>query len=171
MGVLDSVVGVDPGLSGGLTHALNKMDSGLSILSSIAMPVVTDVKNKKKKQFCRREIKQFLEKASPQIVIIEKVGAMPKQGVTSMFNFGYGAGLIEGICVGLGIPVIFVSPQAWQSKILADIPKTLSNKGSTIYCQRAFPDRDWRKNYRSRVLHDGMTDSACIAIYGLTKDY
>jgi crossover junction endodeoxyribonuclease RuvC len=48
------------------------------------------------------------------LAIIEAVGAMPKQGVTSMFRFGYAAGQLAGLVVGLGLPVHFTTPQAWQ---------------------------------------------------------
>jgi crossover junction endodeoxyribonuclease RuvC len=45
---------------------------------------------------------------------IEKVNAMPGQGVTSMFRFGYAAGAVYGLVVAHGIPVTFVTPQQWQ---------------------------------------------------------
>jgi crossover junction endodeoxyribonuclease RuvC len=45
---------------------------------------------------------------------IERVGAMPKQGVTSMFRFGEAAGAIYGLLVGLRLPVTFVAPRQWQ---------------------------------------------------------
>ena len=35
---------------------------------------------------------------------IEKVGPMPKQGVTSMFRFGVSFGAIQGIVAAMGIP-------------------------------------------------------------------
>lgn len=45
---------------------------------------------------------------------LEKVGAMPGQGVSSMFNFGVSAGFIRGILVACGVPFQFVTPQTWQ---------------------------------------------------------
>lgn len=45
---------------------------------------------------------------------VEKVGPMPKQGVTSMFRFGVSFGGIQGIVVALGIPLTLVRPQTWQ---------------------------------------------------------
>jgi crossover junction endodeoxyribonuclease RuvC len=42
--------------------------------------------------------------------VIEQVTAMPKQGVTSMFRFGYSSGGIYGAVVALGLPVSFVRP-------------------------------------------------------------
>lgn len=45
---------------------------------------------------------------------IEKVGAMPGQGVTSMFNFGHAAGALEGCVAAMGLPLSHITPQAWK---------------------------------------------------------
>lgn len=45
---------------------------------------------------------------------LEQVGAMPGQGVSSMFTFGHAAGVVEGILQGLFIPYSLVTPQAWK---------------------------------------------------------
>ncbi|NTE96724.1 hypothetical protein [Agrobacterium tumefaciens] len=45
---------------------------------------------------------------------LERVGAMPKQGVSSTFTFGHAAGLVEGVVTGAGIPLTLVTPQAWK---------------------------------------------------------
>lgn len=45
---------------------------------------------------------------------IEKVGAMPGQGVTGMFSFGHSTGLVEGVVTALEIPITLVTPQAWK---------------------------------------------------------
>src|SRR5690625_4845267 len=45
---------------------------------------------------------------------IEQVGAMPGQGVTSMFSFGENFGWWQGLLIGLDIPFIRVRPQEWQ---------------------------------------------------------
>lgn len=162
-----SIVGVDPGLSGGLSHVIQTPSGQLGIVSSIPTPTFDDGK---KRQFDRSAIMRWLARANPEKVFIEKVGAMPKQGVASMFNFGYGAGLIEGICLGLGFPVEFVTPQAWQSEVLKGYPKTEKGKSSILYCSRAFPSHDWRASEKHRVPHDGKTDSTCIAIYGISEN-
>lgn len=47
---------------------------------------------------------------------LEQVGAMPGQGVSSMFTFGHAAGLVEGVVTGGGIPITLVTPQAWKKK-------------------------------------------------------
>lgn len=48
--------------------------------------------------------------------LIEQVGAMPGQGVTSMFNFGQQFGLLQGLLLALQIPFERIRPQQWQQK-------------------------------------------------------
>jgi len=45
---------------------------------------------------------------------IEKVGAMPKQGVSSTFKFGRNYGFLRGLLIALKIPFEEVTPQKWQ---------------------------------------------------------
>jgi len=47
-------------------------------------------------------------------VIIEDVHAMPKQGVTSSFNFGMSKGLIVGVVVASNLGFEYVSPNKWK---------------------------------------------------------
>lgn len=49
-------------------------------------------------------------------VAIEKVGAMPKQGVNSMFSFGHSAGVAEGVARALGLSVVMISPADWKRR-------------------------------------------------------
>jgi crossover junction endodeoxyribonuclease RuvC len=50
----------------------------------------------------------------PDLAIIEKVGARPGQGVSSMFRFGQSFGTIIGVVAALQIPVRFVTPGRWK---------------------------------------------------------
>jgi crossover junction endodeoxyribonuclease RuvC len=48
---------------------------------------------------------------------LERVGAFPGQGVSSMFKFGQSAGFLEGLLVALRIPYALVGPSVWQTKM------------------------------------------------------
>lgn len=50
----------------------------------------------------------------PDMMIIERVGAMPKQGVSSTFKFGKAYGVAIGVVAALKIPVHFVTPGTWK---------------------------------------------------------
>jgi crossover junction endodeoxyribonuclease RuvC len=51
-----------------------------------------------------------LEQMCPDVAVIERVGAMPKQGTASTFKFGTGYGILFGVAAALKIPVHFVAP-------------------------------------------------------------
>ncbi|KKL94604.1 hypothetical protein LCGC14_1863010 [marine sediment metagenome] len=68
---------------------------------------------------------------------VERAQAMPKQGVTSMFNYGKGFGLWLGLLVGIGIPYTLVTPQRWKKIMLSDMAK---DKGaSMLRAKQLFP--------------------------------
>jgi len=48
------------------------------------------------------------------MVVVEKVGASPRGGTASMFNFGMSYGIILGAAAGCGAEVITVTPQMWK---------------------------------------------------------
>ena len=48
------------------------------------------------------------------VAVVERVGAMPKQGVVSTFRFGYAAGIIQGVLAANGVPIHYVSPPVWK---------------------------------------------------------
>jgi crossover junction endodeoxyribonuclease RuvC len=54
---------------------------------------------------------------------LEKVTAMPKQGVASSFDFGQTFGVIIGALYSLGIPFSFVTPSKWKSEVFDSSPR------------------------------------------------
>ena len=108
------IIGIDPGISGSICF----LDNG-KILDVIEMPIMTDGKKNKKQvngsqvyNEVTKRIKQF-EKNQIRVVI-ERVSAMPGQGVTSMFNFGQSFGILKGICTAMQLPMYFVRPAKWK---------------------------------------------------------
>ena len=53
----------------------------------------------------------------PCFAVVEKVNAMPKQGVTSMFKFGESYGMIQGLLISLHVPFERVVPLVWQREM------------------------------------------------------
>lgn len=53
----------------------------------------------------------------PIRVQIERVSAMPGQGVSSMFRFGEGYGAVQGIVAAHGLPITFIGPQEWKKPL------------------------------------------------------
>ena len=47
-------------------------------------------------------------------LVVERVHAMPQQGVSSTFKFGMGCGIIHGVAGALRLPVTLVTPTQWK---------------------------------------------------------
>lgn len=105
------VIGIDPGVSGAIV-----------VLQSATCPFPVDwlrmptVKQGKSSRVDAAAVARFLEDFDCGHAYIEQVGAMPGQGVTSMFTFGHAAGVVEGVVVGQMIPVTKVTPQGWKKR-------------------------------------------------------
>ena len=106
------IIGIDPGLSGGIAILENN-----KVLSIFDMPVMAEGK-KNKRQLNSAQlvviIKENIKSNEDVVVIVEQVNAMPGQGVTSMFNFGQTFGAIKGVCAALELPIFFVRPAKWK---------------------------------------------------------
>lgn len=103
------IIGIDPGCSGAIVLITNSGE----YVAHLEMPTV---KNGKSSRVNGAVIADFLDRKATGHVhaYIEKVGAMPGQGVTSMFTFGHAAGIVEGVIAGAMIPYTFITPQAWK---------------------------------------------------------
>jgi len=101
--------------------------------------------------------------AARQYVALEKVHAMPGQGVTSMFSFGTGWGIWQGILAALEIPYILVTPQQWQKTICAGLSGDSEARAQQA-AQMQIPKLNLRPG-RCRKPHDGVAAAACLALY------
>lgn len=89
------------------------------------------------------------------VATIEKVHAMPKQGVTSSFTFGKNYGFLIGLLTAVQIPYKFVTPQQWQKGMQC---LTKGNKNvSKAAAQRLWPT--------IKITH-AIADALLIAEYG-----
>lgn len=101
------IVGIDPGLEG--AYALFDVDSGYIQLGDL--PTSGD---KTKRQIEGAILRDILTCHQVEAVIVELVGAMPKQGISSTFRFGQATGEVLGVVKGMRLPLWRVTPQAWK---------------------------------------------------------
>ena len=94
--------------------------------------------------------------------MVEKVGAMPGQGVVSMFTFGEGYGYIQGVLEANKIPYELVPPQKWKKEFSITKDKNLS----IDVAKRLFPDVNLKATPKSKKNHDGMAEALLMAEYG-----
>ena len=97
--------------------------------------------------------------------MVEKVSAMPKQGVTSMFRFGDVFGQIKGVLTVHRCRWDLVRPHVWM-KVIHQGPTKGDTKGKSIaIAKRLFPEQDFLANKRCRTPHTGIVDALLIAEY------
>jgi crossover junction endodeoxyribonuclease RuvC len=102
------------------------------------------------------------------VVALERVSAMPDQGVTSMFNFGVGWGIWRGVVAASGAASILVAPQTWKKALMQGAAKT--KEASVDVAQRWYPDAAARLvGPRGRKL-SGRADAILLARYASLVD-
>lgn len=110
--------------------------------------------------------------------VIEDVHAIFGSAAKSTFEFGFGAGLLEGCLVSLNIPYTKIQPKVWQKEMFQGIPEIRkpNTKGdkkgaletkqmALLAAKRIFPDVDLRATTRSKNPHDGIVDALLMAEY------
>ncbi len=161
------VVGVDPGLKGAIAFEyhdgmivqplpINKVQVGKKIRSEID---VVDA---------HASITAALKSGYEMIAYIEKVHAMPGQGVTSMFNFGKGYGEIRTTLKLVMNKVVDVEPRTWQ-KALFGAGKH-SKEDSIALAKELYPNVDLKRSPRCTSDSDGLAEAILLAHYGTLKE-
>lgn len=70
---------------------------------------------------------------SKGVAVIEKVGAMPRQGVVSTFKFGTNYGVWQGILKTLRIPFVFCTPTKWQKEVYESTQKEYKTTNKPVF--------------------------------------
>jgi crossover junction endodeoxyribonuclease RuvC len=107
-----------------------------------------------------------LTQMRPTLAVIERVGAMPKQGVSSTFKFGQAYGAVRGAVQALGISHVLVTPATWKRHFRLDADK----ERSRALALRYWPTGD---SFRRKMDH-GRAEAALLARYGaevVLKEY
>ncbi len=113
-------LGIDPGLSGAIA-LLNEREL-IEVIDLPTMPVGKGegrVKNQINAAAFAQSLNALLVRVEPQndgepTVYIEKVGAMPDQGIAGAFSLGDTVGCLRGVVTALGLPIQWVTPQSWK---------------------------------------------------------
>ena len=132
------VIGIDPGKDGGIACI-----AGNTLLDAIPMPGT------------EAEIADWLRERDHCTVYLEKVHAMPKQGVSSVFTFGQSYGFLRGCLSALAMRWELVTPQKWQKSLgcLSGGDKNVTKAAAS----RLFP--------HVKMTHK-IADACLIAEYG-----
>jgi crossover junction endodeoxyribonuclease RuvC len=154
-------IGLDPGSTGAMAAVNNEgelLEWGRFPLVKVGNKKVLDIQG----------ISVWIEERGINMgvrVTVEKVHAMPGQGVTSMFSFGRSFGILEGIVISQNLPIQYAAPQAWQKVMLAGKPR---GKGATKTSAVAAACELWPQLHKTLKVKAawGVADAALIAEYG-----
>lgn len=138
-------IGIDPGKKG-----------AMAIISGDGISVYAFDETAYNSQFA-----EIVKKGDGVRCCLEHVGAMPGQGVTSMFSFGDNFGFIRGLLTAHNIPYELVRPQKWKKEYSITADK---NSAITV-CSRLFPDVSLLPTSRCRKPSDGFAEALLMAEY------
>lgn len=145
-------IGIDPGISG----AIALLTPQKELIETHFMPIM---KLGKANRVNAADLARILRMAGRGYAIVERVSAMPGQGVVSMFSFGHAAGVAEAVLATLGIPYELVTPQRWKRHFgLIGLEKDAS---------RAKAIQLYPKASLSRKKDVGIADAILLARYGV----
>jgi crossover junction endodeoxyribonuclease RuvC len=160
------IMGCDPGLSGAVAGLWINDSWGIDGLRVDDMPTMVIKSGKKEQQHISAAGLAALIKDYGRVssATVELVGAMPGQGVTSMFRFGYAAGLLHGCLGACGVPVETITPQEWKRmvRLIGE-----NKDASRFRAQQLFPDY---AGLFARVKDNGRADAVLIAFSAYLKE-
>lgn len=145
------IIGIDPGKNGGICI----LSEDGKVQELVKMPATPE------------DLYIFLsEHTRGTVCYLEKVGGMPGNGGSAMFNFGKGYGNIEMALIACGIKTVTVTPQKWQKHY---------QLGSSSSCSHT----EWKNKLKAKAQqlfpHLGKKitlvtcDALLIAEYGRTR--
>ena len=105
------ILGVDPGIRGGLAIVSINDGAAPQLVDAIDIPIA-GVGAKERVDVLA--IRTWITAHQPQHALIERAQAMPKQGASSGFKYGRAAGAIEAVLTCCEIPMSIVEPTAWK---------------------------------------------------------
>jgi hypothetical protein len=153
-------IGIDPGLSGGIAIIYAGTDMDVQVYPMPMAGKDLDLTRLAQILRCGWPVDMAKEMV---VAVVENVHAMPGQGVTSMFKFGFVTGAVHGVLATLGIPRYLVAPQTWKKKILADTAK--DKQAAIDWCSRVYSGVSLLETPRCKKAHSGMADALAMAEY------
>ena len=151
------IIGIDPGLTGAVAF--------LTKGNSLRVHDLPTMLINKRKQIDAEKFHLIVEPYDRDNwktinVLIEDVAAMPVQGVTSTFRFGYGAGVLFGVLSTISsFNVIKTKPAVWKSAL----GLTSNKKDSLTLARKLFPEQ---ADLFKRAKDDGRAEAALLAHFG-----
>ena len=154
---MSTVLGVDPGISGGLAIVEITDRAAPVLVECIDIPVVG---TGAKERVDVTAICNFIDRHKPIRAPIERAQAMPKQGASSGFKYGRAVGAIEAAITLCAVPVEIIEPSAWKK--FWKLPGKDKESGR----QKALQLFPAAHAALARKKDHGRAEASLIALYG-----
>jgi len=141
-------VGIDPGVTGAIALITEQM--------------VCFVKDFEDANITAEWFEFFKSLTDIQWVAIERVHAMPKQGVSSTFKFGTNFGIHLGIVASFKLPLLLPRPAEWKKGLVRKTDGKDIKERSLNVARRMFPQMN---EFFTRVKDHNRAEALLIAYY------
>lgn len=152
------VLGIDPGLSGGLAVVAG-VPGKMRLIQAIDVP--THGEGAKRRVHVAAAL-DFIQIYGVDRAVIERAQAMPDQGASSGFVYGRAVGALEACAEGLGIRLTVIESSAWKKH-----HGLLGGKTKEDSRQRAIMLFPGAKGLDRKKDHN-KAEACLIAAYGAT---
>lgn len=151
------VLGIDPGKSGALVW----LDADTKrVVTYVDMPQ-NGIELSRSLRLAP-EIKFAVIEAVSAMTYTDEEGKKRGQGAAASFNFGFGAGMLDGALCALGIPIYYVVPGTWKA-----LYGLSSDKSKSIeLAKKKFPQFAPQLTLKK---HDGRAEAALLALFGAER--
>lgn len=147
------IIGIDPGKNGGIATDVH------GAVSVKVMPEIHGFVD-----YIKRTME--LVRKDRIYVYVEKSQSMPKQGVSSAFNYGRHFGELLGVLYSFDVPHVLVPPQTWTRIVHVGTKDGRAKDRSLEAARRLFPTVNLMATPRCKREHDGIVDALLILDYG-----
>ena len=149
------IIGIDPGKTG----AIAILDTVTKNLVIHDMPTVPKKNGKVVLEMATLALILKPEPGFDYLAVIEEVGVMPKQGISSAFRFGEGYGALQMAVIGHALPHRFVRPAVWKKYFGLSQDKNLSRQSA----MQRFPSNT--EDFKLKK-HADRAEATLLAVYG-----
>lgn len=149
-------IGIDPGLSGAL--AVLDADGTPELVADL--PVIRDRSLAWIDGAALQSMLLEVLHGRPCRAAVERVSAMPRQGVSSSFTFGVGFGSILATLQTLRLPLELITPVQWKTALGLGKDK----RASLDKARLLFPSAELHL-----AKHDGRAEALLLAHFAMTR--
>jgi crossover junction endodeoxyribonuclease RuvC len=163
MSITQIILGVDPGIHGGLAivHAVIHANTATVLLhDAVDIPTVGTGAGERVDVTA---VCTWIGQHRPTMALIERAQALPAQGASSGFKYGRAVGALEAAIVTCEVPIEIIEPATWKRFF------RLPGKDKERSRQRAIQLFPAAHAMLARKRDHGRAEAALIALYGVRK--